>query len=124
MGRGLMAADEFLNDRFRTAYLSTRGEGSSISEKRMMGGVCFLVDGNMLGGADRQKDGTGRFMFRVGKDLEAEALARSGAMPMINGEKRMGGMVFVDEAACDAPQLREWVVLALSFVDTLPPKKK
>lgn len=124
MGRELMAVDDFLNDRFRTACCSTWSEGSAFSEKRMMGGVCFLVNGNMLGGANRQKDGTGRFMFRVGKDLEAEALARPGAIPMINGEKRMGGMVFVDEAACDAHQLQEWVVLAFSFVGTLPPKKK
>lgn len=119
-----MAVDEFLNDRFRTAYFSARGEGAAFSEKRMMGGVCFLVNGNMLGGANRQKDGSGRFMFRVGKNLEAEALARSGAIPMINGEKRMGGMVFVEEDACDAHQLQEWVVLALSFVGSLPPKKK
>lgn len=35
---------------------------SGVVEKRMMGGVCFLVNGNMLGGADK-----GRYMFRVGK---------------------------------------------------------
>lgn len=119
-----MAVDDFLNDRFRTAYMAVQNQESAFSEKRMMGGVCFLVNGNMLGGANRQKDGTGRFMFRVGKALEAEALARTGAIPMINGERRMGGMVFVDEAACNAHQLQEWVVLALSFVGTLSPKEK
>ena len=88
-----------------------------------MGGVCFMVDGNMLGGADRQKNGAGRFMFRVGKDNEAEALSRTGAIPMEQGGKRMGGMVFVDEIACGADALKDWVALALSFVGALPPKK-
>ena len=59
-----MAVDDRLNDRFRSALGRTEG----ISEKKMMGGMCFLLNGNMIGGADRTKDGTGRFMFRIGKD--------------------------------------------------------
>ena len=114
-----MAYDELLAQRLRDAI----GERSNLFEKRMMGGVCFMVDGNMLGGADRQKDGSGRFMFRVGKDNEAEALSRPGAIPLELGGRRMGGMVFVGEAACDSDALKKWVALALLFIDTLPPKK-
>ncbi len=88
----------------------------------MMGGVCFMINGNMLGGADRQKDGSGRFMFRVGKDNEAEALSRPGAIPLEMGGQKMGGMVFVGEDACGQKELKDWVTLALSFVNTLPPK--
>ncbi len=95
---------------------------AGVSQKRMMGGVCFLLNGNMIGGADRSKDGVGRYMFRVGKDNEAEALSRPGANIMEMGGRRMGGMVFVDEAACDTEALKDWVSLALSFVTTLPPK--
>ena len=90
----------------------------------MMGGAYFMVDGHMLGGADRQKDAAGRFMFRVGKDNEAQALARPGAIPLERGGRRMGGMVFIDEAACDDDALKDWVALALSFIGTLPPNKK
>jgi hypothetical protein len=36
----------------------------------------------------------------------------------------MGGMVFADEAACDDDALKDWVALVLSFIGTLPPKKK
>ena len=115
-----MAYDELLADRLRDAI----GERSNLSEKRMMGGVCFMIDGNMLGGAGRQKDGAGRFMFRVGKENEAEALSRPGAIPVDNNGRRMGGMVFVDEAACDGDALKNWVALGLSFVGALPPKKK
>lgn len=115
-----MAYDEDLAARFRTALDGMAG----ISEKRMMGGVCFLLDGNMIGGADRTKSGEGRFMFRVGKDNEAEALARPGATAMEQGGRRMTGLVFVAEEACDGKALTDWVSLALSFVSTLPPKKK
>jgi len=114
-----MAHDELLAARLRDAI----GD-QSVIEKRMMGGACFMVDGHMLGGADRQKDGACRFMFRVGKDNEAEALARPGAIPLEQGGRRMGGMVFADEAACDDDALKDWVALALSFIGTLPPKKK
>ena len=114
-----MAYDERLAQRLREAI----GKQSKLSERRMMGGVCFMVEGHMLGGADRQKDGSGRFMFRVGKNNEAEALARTGAIPVEMGGRRMGGMVFVDEAACDGPALKSWVALAFSFVGALTPKK-
>ena len=88
----------------------------------MMGGVCFLLNGNMLGGADRTKNDEGRFMFRVGKVNEAEALSREGAIVMEQGGRRMGGLIFVREEACDFAAIKEWVSLALSFVGGLPPK--
>lgn len=113
-----MAYDEFLAMRFRECLGNLEG----VSEKRMMGGVCFLLHGNMIGGADRQKDGLGRFMFRVGKDNEAEALEREGAAAMIHGGRKMGGMIFVDEKYCEDSALKAWTELSLSFVKTLPPK--
>lgn len=113
-----MAYDEDLTNRFRAALEGHVG----ISEKRMMGGVCFLLNGNMIGGADRQKDGTGRFMFRVGKENEAEALTRPGARVMEQGGRRMGGLIFVDEDDCSDAALMDWIALALSFVGLLPAK--
>lgn len=113
-----MAFDEALAARFRDALSGMVG----ISEKKMMGGMCFMLNGNMIGGAHREKTGEGLFMFRVGKDNEAEALSRPGAQPMEFTGRRMGGMVFVDVETCDAPTMRDWVSLALSFVTTLPPK--
>lgn len=113
-----MTVDHDLNDRFRDALEGKEG----VSEKRMMGGTCFFLHGNMLGGADRAKSGERRFMFRVGKENQAEALRRPGTSPIAFGNQRMGGMVFVDEAACDAAALREWIALVMTFVGTLPPK--
>ncbi|MEM9234298.1 MAG: RNA methyltransferase [Pseudomonadota bacterium] len=103
----------------RTALTGRDG----ITEKRMMGGVCFFEHGHMLGGADQSKDGDRRFMFRVGKDQEADALLRPGAHIVDLNGRRMGGMIFVQAASCNDGQLKDFLELALNFVATLPPKK-
>jgi len=113
-----MAYDEELSQRFRDAL----GGMVAITEKRMMGGVCFMLNGNMVGGADRSKSGERRFMFRVGKDLQAEALERTGAMPVVLGKRSMGGMVFVDAEDCTDTQLTDWIALTLQFTSKLPAK--
>ncbi|MBO6519139.1 MAG: hypothetical protein JJ900_13995 [Rhodospirillales bacterium] len=116
-----MAYDEDIANRFRDALSCYYG----ITEKRMMGGVCFFHQGNMLGGADIAKDGTRRFMFRVGKQNESIALARPGAeiVELAKG-RRMGGMIFVDEAKCGGAALAEWIALAMSFVSALEAKQR
>jgi len=113
-----MAIDEALSERMRAATDGLPG----MSEKKMMGGMCFMLEGNMLGGAHREKTGEQLFMFRVGKENEAEAMTRPGATPLVMGGRKMGGMVFVDAEACDDTALRDWVALALDFVGGLPPK--
>lgn len=113
-----MAYDESLAQLLRDGLTGTRG----VTEKKMMGGLCVLVNGNMLGGVDRSKDGCDRFMFRVGKDNEAEALARPGATIVNMGGKRLGGLVFVDADDCDDKAMKAWLKLALGFVSKLPKK--
>jgi hypothetical protein len=112
-----MAYDEELNSRWRTAL----SDLERVSEQRMMGGTCFFVNGNMLGGADCGKAGR-RLMFRVGKDNMTAALARPGATVMELGGRRMSGFVFVPADQCDGDKLKDWIALALSFVSTLPAK--
>jgi len=113
-----MAYDEVLAERFRQAVDGIAG----ISEKRMMGGVCFFLNGNMIGGADRAKTGERRFMFRVGKPNEAEGATLPGADPLVQGGRRLSGMFFVDEENCDDGVLKQWLSLALSHAAALPPK--
>ena len=114
-----MAYDEILTSRYRAALDGHVG----ITEKKMMGGVCFFLDGNMIGGGRRHKDGISRYMFRVGKDNEAEAMARDGAEVVEMGGRRMGGFIWVPEDAIQSDDiLSEWVALTLSFTVTLPAK--
>ena len=107
-------ANDALAARIRRQLAGRKG----VSEKRMFGGVCFLLRGNMLCGTGKTD-----FMFRVGKDQDAEALARSGARPMDITGKAMKGFVWVDPESCDARALKRWIALADSYVATLPPKK-
>src|SRR5262245_32490581 len=73
----------------------------AVSEKPMFGGICFLLNGNMLCGT-----GTGRFMFRVGKKAHAAAMKRRGTKPMVIQGRRMEGFIWVEPEACDARGLK------------------
>lgn len=109
-----MPHDPHLADLMRQA-LERRG---GVSERRMFGGPCWMLNGNMLCAAE-----VGRYMFRVGKDQEAEALARAGVEPVaFAGRAPMGGFVWVDADACEDEGLEDWIAFATRFVGALPPK--
>jgi TfoX/Sxy family transcriptional regulator of competence genes len=105
--------NDALAGRLRKAFAGR----TNISEKRMFGGVCFLLRGNMLCGT-----GNTDFMFRVGKEQDTEALARKGARPMDFTGKVMKGFVWVDPDACDSRALKRWIALAEKYVGKLPAK--
>lgn len=90
-----------------------------VAEKRMFGGLCFLHDGNMIGGVS----GQGGALMRVGKANAAEAEAIPGVAPMIHGGRRMGGFVRVSaEAWGDDAARGRLLALSLGFVLALPSK--
>lgn len=90
-----------------------------LAEKRMFGGMCFLLRGNMLCGT-----GKPGFMFRVGKEAHRTALARTGARAMDIDGRAFEGFIWVDPEACDARALKRWIKLAEAYVRALPPKGK
>lgn len=108
-----MPYDPQLADRMRAALESRAG----VVEKKMFGGYCWMLRGNMLCGVE-----VGRFMFRVGAEQEALALSQPGASPMDITGKPMKGFVWVDAAATTAASLHTWIDLAARYVGTLPPK--
>jgi len=91
----------------------------AVSEKKMFGGVCFLLRNNMLCGAGRNG-----FMFRVGKEQDAMASRRKGARPVRMRGRRLSGFFWVDPDVCDARSLKAWLKLAQSYVAPLPAKRK
>jgi TfoX/Sxy family transcriptional regulator of competence genes len=105
--------NEALAGRLRRAFAGRR----NIVEKKMFGGVCFLLKGNMLCGMGEDK-----FMFRVGKEQDAAALKRPGAKPMDFTGRAMPGFVWVDPARCDARALKRWIAMAEAYVGELPAK--
>ena len=92
-----------------------------LAEKKMMGGHCFMLNGNMVGGAGCNEAGDSRYMLRVGKDNSAKAEALPGGEPLVKGGRRMGGMYLVDP---DQPEdvIGAWVSLAVGNALSLPAK--
>lgn len=114
-----MAYDEGLAARVREVLAARRG----VEEKKMFGGLCFLVGGHMCCGLTAK--GNTAFMVRVGKERFAETLAQPHARPMDFTGRPSSGMVYVaQEGLRTRAQLGKWVQRGLDFVATLPPKKK
>ena len=89
-----------------------------ISEKKMFGGLCFLLHGNMVCGVHK-----GGGMARVGKEREAEALTIDGVDPLSFTGRKMGGMVDLSEDLLGDDDRRAQVIaLALTNAHSLPPK--
>ncbi len=108
-----MAYDETLAERIRRAL-----KDDPVTEKKMFGGLCFLFNGNMLGGV---VDDT--LMLRVGPDAYEKLLAQPGARAMDFTGRSLKGMLYVAPAAlADARSLKRWLRHARSFVSKLPPK--
>lgn len=108
-----MAIDEDLAERMRVALAGT----GAVREVRMFGGLCFMLNGNMVAGTSKRG-----LLVRVGKEQQSEALARPGARGMEMTGRPMEGYVFVDPPPPDEQALRDWLSLAVAFVKTLPPK--
>ena len=111
-----MAYDEELADELRERLEPLAGE---LTEKRMFGGLAFMVEGNLTIAASRN----GGLLVRTDPDEAEELLALPGAEAMEMRGRPMRGWVFVDAAALQADgALDEWLDRALSFVTSLPPK--
>ena len=109
-----MAYGEGLADRVRGALLPR----PDIEEKKMFGGLAFMVGGHMCCGVIGDD-----LMVRVGRDAYEDALAAKGARPMDFTGRPMKSMVFVGAAGTERDaDLRGWIDTALDFVRTLPPK--
>ena len=109
-----MAYDEGLAEILR----SDLADQPRVDEKRMFGGLCFMLDGHMLCGV--HKDGG---MFRVGKDRSDEALAIEGVSEMAFTGRKMGGLVDVtDEVLSDDARRGQLMALAKENVRGLPPR--
>ena len=110
-----MAYNENLATRVRIALAGERA-----SEKKMMGGLCFMVRGYMCVGVTNDK-----LMVRTGSEAHAHALTLKHAVPMDFTGKALKGFVFVLAQGCSTQRnVDAWVKRALAFVTTLPAKTK
>jgi hypothetical protein len=110
-----MAYDEDLAYRLRQLLADEEG----ISEKRMFGGLAFLLNGNMAVSAS----GRGGLLVRIDPADTDAALARPHVARMEMGGRSMDGWITVaPEGLKTKRQLAGWVKRGVTFAATLPPK--
>ncbi len=110
-----MAYDEDLANRLRELL----AERNDISEKKMFGGLAFLLGGHMALAAS----GQGGLLVRVDPENDSEALSQSGASRMVMRGREMSGWIRVaPEAIANQRQLSTWVRRAIAYTSALPPK--
>lgn len=108
-----MAYDEQLAERIRDVLV-----GDGVSERKMFGGIAFMVDGHMVCGIVGDD-----LMLRLGDEAADAALDRPHVRPMDFTGRPMSTMVYVEPAGVGGVALARWVEQALAFTRTLPPKR-
>ncbi len=111
-----MAYDEHLAARLRALLEGERG----LTEKRMFGGLAFLIGGNMAIAAS----GQGGLLVRADPEDSASLLASKGVEPMeMRGRPMRGWLRVDDDAVRTKRQLERWVRVGVGYARTLPPKR-
>ena len=86
----------------------------------MFGGVCFMVNGNMVAGTL-----SNGLLLRVGKDAAEAALQRANTRPMEQKGRPAAGYVIVSKEGTDRDEdLKGWLDLAVAYVSSLPAKSE
>lgn len=109
-----MAYDEYLADRLRRTFSE---KNVHFETKKMIGGLCFLVDDKMCCGIhfDKKKN-TDLLMARIGEAAATEALLRPGCHPMDFTGRPMKNFVFITPDGFDSEDdLSYWIDKALEF---------
>ena len=109
-----MAYDEKLADQIRDQFKRER----NITEKKMFGGLCFMMNGNMICGVEKDN-----LVVRVGLNQYDWALKQKHTRPMDFTGRPLKGFVYVLPRGFKTPSsLTKWLDLATDFVRSLPSK--
>lgn len=113
-----MAYDEVLASRIGEMLADDPDHAPDITEKKMFGGLAFLVRDHMVVAASRE----GGLLVRCDKADIDDHLA-NGAERMVMGGREMSGWLFIDAAAvAEDGDLARWIEVGLTRVASLPPK--
>lgn len=109
-----MAYDEKLGARVGEIIAGWAG----VSSKKMFGGVCHLLHGNMVAGVWKEF-----LILRLGEDAADFSRELPHVRPFDITGRPMKGWVMIEPAGCrTAAQLKKWLEQARKFAQTLPPK--
>jgi TfoX/Sxy family transcriptional regulator of competence genes len=110
-----MAYDEHLAHRVRELIAGEQG----VTEKRMFGGLAFLIGGNM----SVSVSGQGGLLLRCNPDETDSLLRKPHAQPFEMRGRVMDGWLRVDpEGVRTKSQLQRWVARGVKYARSLPPK--
>ncbi|MFC9995152.1 TfoX/Sxy family protein [Nocardia sp. NPDC127526] len=111
-----MAYDEELAERIRD---SLGPEMAEAVEKKMFGGLGFMIDGNMAVAAS----GKGGLLVRVGPEAHDELVRLAGASAMVMGGRESRGWLRIDDAVlAEDKVLDEWVARGVAAARSAPKK--
>jgi TfoX/Sxy family transcriptional regulator of competence genes len=111
-----VAPDNALVGRVRAALERT----IHVEEKRMFGGIVFMVDGKMCVSVGRD-----RLMCRIDPSLHDPALERTGCRTVVMRGRRYRGYVYVESKAVRTKRdLERWIGMALDYNKTARPSKR
>ena len=109
-----MAYSEALAQRVRGVLQDELG----VTERKMFGGLCFMLRGNMCGGIMGDA-----LLLRVGRERYQEVLAQPHTRPMDFTGRPMKGFICVDpDGVATDDTLREWLQWGIAVAGSLPPK--
>jgi TfoX/Sxy family transcriptional regulator of competence genes len=112
-----MAYDEDLANRIREVLADVDG----ITEKKMFGGLAFLIGGNMSVSAS----GQGGLLLRVDPDETEALLAKPHAEPFVMRGRAMDGWLRVaPEGVRTKRELERWVARGVAYARSLPAKQR
>jgi TfoX/Sxy family transcriptional regulator of competence genes len=112
-----MAYDEKLADNVRELIAAKH---KKIEEKKMFGGLCFMVNAKMCVGVEKE-----RMIVRLNPEKYDEVMEKEGCRPMDFTGKVMKGFVFVDaNVLTTKKKLEYWVNLALEYNKIAKASKK
>ncbi len=109
-----MAYNEELDSRIKKAITGWK----NTANKKMFGGVCHLLNGNMFCGVHKEF-----LILRLGKDAAEDARKTPYVRPFdITGRPMTGWVMVTEEGFNDDHKLKAWLNQARNFVKTLPAK--
>lgn len=110
-----MPYDEGLAQRIRDLIT----DHPNTTEKKMFGGIAFMVNGNMALGIT----GKNELMVRIGPDQYEKALKERYAKEMDFTGRPMKGMIFIESEGVESDEiLTKWIEKGMTFASSLPAK--
>lgn len=109
-----MAYDHLLAERICQILANEK-----LVEKKMFGGIGFLLNGNMACGVYESN-----LIVRVGKDRYADLLNRPSAKQFVlTGKAMTGWLQITPDGTKDEKELADWIRTGVDYAQSLPPKE-